>query len=60
MGLKEARLAKGLQQNELAGRMRHSQPNISAVENGHRQAWPAFRKKAATALKMSEQEIFGD
>ena len=59
-GLRAAREERGLLQGELARRMKYKQPSISQVENGDRRAWPSFRRRAALALNMTEEQIFGD
>src|SRR5690349_16125286 len=52
------RRRQGLTSTELARRMGVPRPQVSEVERGHRRPNPSFRAKAATALGVSEQDLF--
>jgi transcriptional regulator with XRE-family HTH domain len=56
--VKTIREQAGLSQTELARRACLSPPNLSAIENKHREAWPIARKRLARALKCTESELF--
>ena len=50
----------GVSQTELARRVCVASSNLSAVEHGHREAWPILRRRLARALRCSETELFPD
>lgn len=56
--IKERREQAGLTQIELARRVRVASPNISAVENEQRVAWPLLRRRLAKALNTTEADLF--
>jgi len=56
--VKEFREKAGLSQAELARRVHSASPNLSAVENNQRVAWPKLRRRIARALKRTEAELF--
>ena len=56
--VREFRQRAGLSQAELARRVHVASPNLSAVENDQRVAWPKLRRRLARALKVSEAELF--
>jgi len=58
--VRQTRLKLGLSQVELARRARTASANLSAVENGHREAWPKLRRRLARALKTKESQLFPD
>jgi transcriptional regulator with XRE-family HTH domain len=49
-----------LTQRDLAELLGVSRTSVSAVENGHVEAWPKFRRNAAQILGMEEDELFPD
>jgi len=56
--VKEYRERAGLSQVELSRRARIASPNLSAIEHGHRKAWPRARWLLARALRCTEAELF--
>ena len=58
--LAEERERLGLTQAQLADRIGVSASSISAVENRHVRPWPKFRRAAAQALSIPEDELFAD
>ena len=58
--IKEFRERAGLSQAELARRVRVASPNLSAVENCQRVAWPKLRRRLARSLKTTESQLFPD
>ena len=58
--IKEFRERAGLSQAELARRVRVASPNLSAVENFQRVAWPKLRRRLARSLKTTESQLFPD
>jgi len=56
--VREIRMALGISQAELAWRIHTASPNLSAIENGQRDAWPKLRRRLARALKVTESELF--
>lgn len=56
--VKARRQEIGLSQAELSRRTRINAPNLSAIENGQREAWPRARRRLARALKVTESELF--
>lgn len=56
--VKRFRVEAGLSQVELAWRVHVASPNLSAVENGQRVAWPKLKRRLARALKRTERELF--
>jgi uncharacterized protein len=56
--IREIRMKLGLSQAELARRTHIASPNLSAIENGHREAWPKLRRRLVRALKITESELF--
>ena len=56
--VKARRQEMGLSQAELSRRTRINAPNLSAIENGQREAWPRARRRLARALKMPESDLF--
>ena len=56
--LREVRLAKGLNQRELAERSHTAQSLVSALERGVVKPWPKVAKKLARALGASVEELF--
>lgn len=56
--VREFREKAGLSQAELARRVHCASPNLSAVENGQRIAWPKLRRRLARSLKKTEAELF--
>jgi len=55
--IRELRNEAGLSQAELARRVHVASPNLSAVENSQRTAWPKLRRRLARVLKTSEAEL---
>jgi transcriptional regulator with XRE-family HTH domain len=58
--LKAERIAQGLSQAALGAKCGLPTSTISALERGYVYPWPAWRKRLAAALKMSERELFPD
>ena len=58
--LAEIRSARGMTQQDLASGLGVSRTSVSAVENGHVEAWPKFRRDAAQILDVEEDELFPD
>lgn len=56
--VREYREKAGLSQTELSRRARIAAPNLSAIENNRREAWPLARMRLAKALKCSESDMF--
>jgi transcriptional regulator with XRE-family HTH domain len=56
--VKEFREKAGLSQTELARRVHVASPNLSAVENNQRVAWPKLRRRLSRSLKTTEAELF--
>ena len=56
--VKAIREKAGLSQTELARRACLANSNLSAIEHGHREAWPIARRRLARALKCTEEELF--
>ena len=56
--IREFREKAGLSQAELARRVHVASPNLSAVENCQRVAWPRLRRRLARSLKTTEAELF--
>jgi transcriptional regulator with XRE-family HTH domain len=56
--IKQTRVARGLTQDECARRAGLYRPTLSAIENGHLEAWPRWRQQIARALNCSEAELF--
>lgn len=56
--VKERREQAGLTQVELARRVRVASPNLSAVENEQRVAWPLLRRRLARSLRTTEADLF--
>lgn len=56
--IREFREKAGLSQAELARRVRVASPNLSAVENNQRVAWPKLKRRLVRALKTTEKELF--
>lgn len=56
--VKEFRERLEISQAELARRTHTASPNLSAIENGHREAWPKLRRRLARTLKTTERELF--
>ena len=56
--VKAIREKAGLSQTELARRACVASSNLSAIEHGHREAWPLLRRRLARALKVSESSLF--
>ena len=48
----------GLSQTELARRACIANSNLSAIEHGHREAWPIARRRIAEVLGVTESELF--
>jgi transcriptional regulator with XRE-family HTH domain len=49
-----------MSQSDLAGLLGISGSSVSAVENMHVKPWPRFRREAARALNVTEDELFAD
>lgn len=56
--VKERREQAGLTQVELARRVHVASPNLSAIENEQRVAWPLLRRRLARSLKTTEADLF--
>ena len=56
--VRERREQAGLSQAELARRVHVASPNLSAVENNQRVAWPKLRRRLARSLKTTEADLF--
>lgn len=56
--LKELRDDRGLSQLELARRSRMAPGDICRIEKGAIPAYPAWRKRLAKALHVSQEELF--
>ena len=56
--VKERREQAGLTQIELARRVHVASPNLSAIENNQRVAWPMLRRRLARSLKTTEADLF--
>lgn len=56
--IKEFRERACLSQAELARRVHVASPNLSAVENDQRVAWPKLRRRLARSLKTTQEELF--
>ena len=48
----------GLSQTELCRLACIAHSNLSAIEHGHREAWPIAKRRLARALKCQESELF--
>ncbi len=58
--LAEARELAKLTQTQLAEQIGVSPSSVSAVENRHVRPWPRFRRLAAQALGVAEEDLFAD
>lgn len=56
--VKHFRLKVGLSQVEVSRRAKIAVPNLSAIENNRREAWPLARMRLAKALKCPEGTLF--
>ena len=56
--LAEFRSLKGMTQKSLADALGVARTSVSAVENGHVEAWPRLRRDAAAILAVSEEDLF--
>lgn len=56
--VREFRERIGMAQIELARLACLTSSNLSAIEHGHREAWPIARRRLARALKCRENELF--
>lgn len=56
--VKSLREKAGLSQTVLARLACISNSNLSAIERGHREAWPIARRRLARALKCTEGNLF--
>jgi len=56
--VRERREQAGLSQAELARRVHVASPNLSAIENDQRVAWPKLRRRLARSLKTTEVDLF--
>jgi transcriptional regulator with XRE-family HTH domain len=56
--LARMRVARGLQQKELATLLGVKPSTLSSVENAHRAPWPRLRRECARLLGVEECELF--
>lgn len=56
--VKKFREKIGLSQTELARRTGIANSNLSAIERGHRDAWPLARQRIAEVLGVDEVYLF--
>ena len=56
--LRESRIAKGLNQRQLAEKAHTAQSLISTLERGNIKPWPKVIQRLSRALKVSRKELF--
>ena len=56
--LRQLRLAKGLNQRQLAEKSHTAQSLVSAIERGTLRPWPKVMKRLARALGSTMNEVF--
>jgi len=56
--VRKYRLKAGLSQREVARRAKIAVPNLSAIENNRREAWPLARMRLSKALRCEESVLF--